>query len=60
MSWILAAILLLLGGQVSEFPDGREIVLASPTVVVSLWVGDAPSAGQPDSLNVQLVLPADG
>jgi hypothetical protein len=56
MTDILAAILLLLGAQVSDFPDGRELILTRPDCVVSLWVSDKPSVGTPDSLNVQWVI----
>jgi hypothetical protein len=52
----LARLLLVLGAKVSEFPDGAEYILTGRDVVVSLWVGDSPNAGHPDSLNVQLVL----
>jgi hypothetical protein len=53
---LLAAILLLLGAQVSDFPDGRELILASPDCVISLWVSDVPSPGTPDSLSVQWII----
>jgi hypothetical protein len=53
---LLADFLIEHGGQVTYFPDGREIVLTGRDVIVSLWVADPPTAATPDSLNVQWVL----
>jgi hypothetical protein len=56
VSGLLAAILLALGAQTSDFPDGTEYILTRPDCVISLWVSDVPSPGTPDSLVVQWVL----